>query len=220
MKNNGAVKLETVTPDAEKVILRIARVSSDQTNESTGLINYLIKNGHWSPFEHASMTLEINTSRAISQQIVRHRSFTFQEFSQRYAKLDFGPDIDGAIVYPARIKQGESNRQGSIETMDIALAVWWKELQKATMRATFYAYEQALEKGIAPELARMVLPLSSRTKLYMTGTLRSWIHYLGDGPGGRTNPHTQQEHRELALMGKEIFCENFPIIAKALEWTT
>ena len=206
-----SVKFINATPDAENNILFIARVSSNQENKSTGLITYLIRNGHWSPFEHASMTLEIVTSRAIAQQILRHRSFTFQEFSQRYAQArDF-------IHYEARVK-GDSNRQGSLETDDAELKEWWVTEQNIQNNSAFDLYEAALRRGIAPEVARFVLPLSTCTKLYMTGTLRSWIHYLGDGPGGRTNPHTQKEHREIAELGKLIFSEQFPIISEALGW--
>lgn len=205
------VSLISVTPNAEKVILYIARVSSDQENESTGLLNYLIENGHWSPFEHASMTLEIQTSRAIATQIIRHRSFTYQEFSQRYAHAT------SYFTSEARVK-GDTNRQGSVWTDDNELIDWWITRQHLQNTAAFNLYEQALERGIAPEVARFILPLATMTKLYMTGTLRSWIHYLGDGPGGRTNPHTQKEHRELALEGQKIFVQQFPIISEALGW--
>lgn len=208
---SGAVDLVAATQDAEKLILYIARVSSNQDNEDTKLIKFLIRNGHWSPFEHAYMTLEIVTSRAIAQQILRHRSFTYQEFSQRYAQAtDY-------IVYECRVK-GDTNRQGSLETDDPELINWWQDKQLIYGSAAFDTYNEAIEKGIAPEVARFILPLSTQTKLYMTGSLRSWIHYLGDGPGGRTNPHTQKEHRDLALQGQRIFCEQFPIIAEALEW--
>lgn len=207
----GTVTHIASTSDAEKLILYIARVSSNQENEDTKLINYLIKNGHWSPFEHAHMTLEIETTRAIAQQILRHRSFTFQEFSQRYATAsDYEPSI-------ARIK-GATNRQSSLETDDGEIKEWWRETQRCSCGIAFDFYKQALDKGIAPEVARFILPLNTSTKLYMTGSLRSWIHYLGDGPGGRTNQHTQKEHRDLALKGQQIFIAKFPIIAKALEW--
>jgi thymidylate synthase (FAD) len=208
----SSVKLISFTPDSEKTILYIARVSSkDQNSTNVGLINFLIRNGHWSPFEHAMMTLEIITSRAISQQITRHRSFTFQEFSQRYATA-----VDW-IMYPVRIK-GDTNRQGSLETDDKELQKWWNDIQRNCNTLAFNYYEEALNKGVAPEVARFILPMSTITKLYMTGTLRSWIHYLGEGPGGRTNLHTQKEHCDLALEGKAIFSTQFPIIAKALGW--
>jgi thymidylate synthase (FAD) len=208
----SAVSLTSVTPDAEKTILFIARVSSNQENESTGLINYLIRNGHWSPFEHASMTLEIRTSRAIATQILRHRSFTFQEFSQRYA------EVQNYIVYAGRAK-GSTNRQGSVDDLDEKNQEWWIKKQQQVAQFAFDAYKEALDRNIAPECARFVLPLSTETKLYMTGTLRSWIHYLGEGPGGRNNPHTQFEHKELAQEARSIFVEQFPIISKALGWT-
>lgn len=207
------VSLISVTPEAEKTILYVARVSSKQQDSTNvGLIYFLIRNGHWSPFEHAMMTLEFLTSRAISQQIVRHRSFTFQEFSQRYSSADEW------IKYDVRVK-GATNRQGSLETDDETLKEWWDAAQTASNNSAFAYYSEALARGIAPEVARFVLPMSTKTKLYMSGTLRSWIHYLGDGPGGRTNSHTQKEHRDLALEGKEIFCTQFPIISTALGWT-
>lgn len=206
------VKLIVVTPYAEQLILKIARVSSNQENTDPGLLGYLIRNGHWSPFEHAHMTLEITTSRAIGTQILRHRSFTFQEFSQRYAAAT-------GILYHHGVRvKGATNRQGSIKSDDKELEAMWYKMQMRVFNESMEAYELAIEEGIAPEMARFLLPLATQTTLYMTGTLRSWIHYLGDGPGGRTNEHTQLEHRQLALEGKEIFCEQFPIIAKALDW--
>lgn len=206
-----SVALISTTPDAEKIILYIARVSSNQENEDTGLLKYLIRNGHWSPFEHASMTLEIQTSRAIGTQILRHRSFTFQEFSQRYAQAT------DWIMYPVRVK-GDTNRQGSLETDDKELSEWWDGIQRSQNSLAFSYYVEALERGIAPEVARFILPLATRTTLYMTGTLRSWIHYLGDGPGGRTNPHTQKEHRDLAVQAQQIFIDLYPTISEALGW--
>lgn len=207
-----SVQLVNVTPNAEHAILYIARVSSkDQNSKNVGLIDFLIRNGHWSPFEHASMTLEIVTSRAISQQITRHRSFTFQEFSQRYS------EVTEWVSYEARAK-GDTNRQGSVDTLDEETKEWWRQAQKDVADFVFAKYSTALAKRIAPECARFVLPISTQTKLYMTGTLRSWIHYLGSGPGGRTNPHTQKEHRDLALAGQNIFCGEFPIISQALGW--
>jgi thymidylate synthase (FAD) len=215
------VKLINVTPDAEKTILYIARVSSDQTNDDRGLLKYLIRNGHWSPFMHAFMTLEVKTSRAIGMQIIRHWTLTcteqddvpgVQEFSQRYAAA-----VEW-IEYPARAK-GATNRQSSIDSLLPYERDWWAEAQKEVADLAFEKYQKALEMGIAPECARMLLPMSTQTVIYLSGSLRSWIHYLGDGPGGRTNEHTQLEHRELAEEGKAIFCKQFPVISAALEWS-
>lgn len=213
MPTISPVQLISVTPRAEKSILYIARVSSDQENEDTGLIKYLIRNGHWSPFEHASMTLEITTSRAIATQILRHRSFTFQEFSQRYASPT------KTIKYEAR-RQADKNRQSSVDDLPEIVKQNFREAQEMIEKICFDVYERAIGMGIAKEQARFILPLSTQTEIYMTGTLRSWIHYLGDGPGGRTNEHTQQEHRDLALEAQDIFCDEFPIIAEALGWRT
>jgi thymidylate synthase (FAD) len=200
-----SVKLISVTPDAEKTILYVARVSSDQSNDSPGLLRYLIRNKHWSPFEMAHMTLEIITSRAISQQIIRHRSFSFQEFSQRYSP------VENFMVYEGR-KQAEENRQSSINNLDEELQAWWNYAQEDVIDLAKEVYREALEKGIAKECARFILPLSSETKIYMSGSLRSWIHYFEL----RCDEHTQQEHREIALEAREIFKEQFPIISEAL----
>lgn len=203
------VDLISVTPNAEQTILYCARVSSDQTKTSTELLGYLIRNKHWSPFELVHMTVEIVTSRAISQQILRHRSFSFQEFSQRYATIDEAQFFIGN----ARVK-GSSNRQGSLETEDFELQQWWEDKQRDSAKFAFNAYQDALNNGIAPEVARFVLPLSTLTKLYMCGSLRSWIHYLEL----RYDEHTQLEHREIANWIKDIFIAQFPIIADAM-WT-
>ncbi len=213
MPEISPVQYVSATPNAERTILYIARVSSDQENEDTRLINYLIRNGHWSPFEHASMTLEITTSRAIAVQILRHRSFTFQEFSQRYASPT------GTVKYEAR-RQSVKNRQSSTDDLPEIVKKNFREAQLMVEQTCFAAYNRAIEMGVSKEQARFLLPLATQTEIYMTGTLRSWIHYLGDGPGGRTNEHTQQEHRDLALEAQDIFCDRFPIIAEALGWRT
>lgn len=202
-----AVHLVSVTPDAEKTILYCARVSSDQENTDTGLLRYLIRNKHWSPFELAHMVLEIRTSRAIAQQILRHRSFSFQEFSQRYA------EVTNYVVYLGRT-QAEKNRQSSVDDLDQETQEWWITQQQLVADITFTAYKQALDRGIAKECARFVLPLSTETKLYMSGSVRSWIHYLEQ----RCDEHTQLEHRELAQAACGIFVEQFPTIAEALGW--
>lgn len=201
-----SIQLISVTPNAEKIILYCARVSSDQSKTSTGLLDYLIRNKHWSPFEMAHMVIEIVTSRAISQQIIRHRSFSFQEFSQRYAKAN------NAISYDARMK-GSTNRQSSLDTAQLADQEWWYEEQENIAKAAFKSYNDALDLGIAPECARMVLPLSTQTQLYMAGSLRSWIHYFDL----RCDEHTQLEHKEIANDIRVIFDGQFPIIAEALK---
>jgi len=196
------------TPRAEEMILYIARVSSNQDNSNPGLLRYLIRNKHWSPFEMASMCIEINTSRAIAQQILRHRSFSFQEFSQRYATVSSTP-----LLHEARMK-GATNRQSSLPASDENVAKWWTYTQREVFDLASRKYLEAVDRGIANEVARFILPLSTPTKLYMAGTLRSWIHYLDQ----RTDEHTQLEHREIALGIADIFIDQFPILAEALEW--
>ena len=200
------VKLISLTPDAEKIILYIARVSSDQSNESVGLLKYLIRNKHWSPFEMANMVLEINTTRAISQQIIRHRSFSYQEFSQRYAIVGEWQYTEGTRV------KGDTNRQGSVLTEDEELNEWWERIQRISNTDSFEFYQEALDRGIAPEVARQILPVAAKTKMYMNGTIRSWIHYFDL----RCDEHTQLEHRLIALEAKEIFKNNLPIVSEAL----
>ena len=205
-------RLVAATPNAEELILYIARVSSDQDKWSTGLIRYLIENGHWSPFEMAHATWEIQTSRTIGRQILRHRSFSFQEFSQRYAEHPATTE-----KYQAR-RAGSSNRQGSIDDLPYDSQAWFQQAQDDVERFTQEQYRRAVSQGIATESARFLLPETASTKLYMAGSLRSWIHYLGDGPGGRTNPHTQREHYDIAMSIRATFCVHFPIIADALGW--
>ena len=205
------VKIVSVTAPAgvdgvmssEDLIVYCARVSSpsNQLNLDTAprLLAYLIKNRHWSPFEMATMTVEIVTSRAIAAQILRHKSFSFQEFSQRYA--------ESACVYEkqeARLK-GSSNRQGSVAA-DEGTSHWWSsELARVQAEATAL-YKSALENNLAPEVARMVLPLGVQTRLYMKGAVRSWIHYLQ----ARCDSHAQKEHRDVAFAIKAIFAKHFP----------
>ena len=204
-----AVKLISITPDAEKLIAYCARVSSkNQENPNIEkLLTYCYEHGHWSVFETAYITMEINTSRAISAQILRHRSFTFQEFSQRYAEV---PEF---ISYDAR-RQDKKNRQASIDDMNIEDKHWFSVAQDRVQTLTASLYLDALDKGIAKEQARFLLPMSSKTKIYMTGNIRSWIHYLEL----RTGIETQKEHRDIAREIKKIFKEELPIISGALEW--
>jgi thymidylate synthase (FAD) len=205
------VKLVAITPDAEKSIVYMARVSNpaNQANTETSakLIRYLIKHKHWSPFEMASMAVEINTSRAIAAQILRHRSFSFQEFSQRYSSVeDLKP-----LELPMLRRQDVKNKQASHDDLDPELV---KDLQ--TKIALHYDIAQSLYlsllgAGVAKECAREVLPLGTPTRLYMAGTIRSWIHYLEV----RSGVETQLEHRLVANGIKEIFRENLPSIFEA-----
>jgi thymidylate synthase (FAD) len=203
------VSLKWITPNAEKEILYIARVSSPkQDSEQTGLIRYLIAHRHWSPFEMANMCLEIETSRAISAQILRHRSFSFQEFSQRYAEVT---KFEGAEPR----KQDTKNRQSSTDGLEHDDLIWWLTKESEVYTLINNTYQEALKRGIAKETARFILPMSSSTKLYMNGTIRSWIHYFTE----RISPEAQLEHRELAKAGQAIFRKELPIISEALGWT-
>ena len=210
------VKLVTVTPDAEKTMGYVARVSNPANQENpnvAGLLKYCAKHQHWSVFEQAFMTLEISTTRAIAQQILRHRSFTYQEFSQRYADSTLlGFD---KIPLPALRRQDTKNRQNSIDDLD-PFEVQNLELQMQTLFDSSMAlYEQMLKRGVAKECARNVLPLCVPTKMYMSGSVRSWIHYISL----RSANGTQKEHMDVANACKDIFIEQFPIVAAALEWT-
>lgn len=199
-------RLIWATPDAEKHIMYMARVSSDnQDSSDTRLLKYLINHQHWSPFEMASMCVEIVTTRAISAQIIRHRSFNFQERSQRYAET-----AELEITTPRR--QDLKNRQNSISDLSDDTILWWDNMEYQLHQYAMSAYRQALDKGIAKECARMLLPMSSQTKLYMSGTLRSWMHYLKL----RCHESTQLEHRVLAEEIRAIFKEQHPIIGELL----
>jgi thymidylate synthase (FAD) len=197
------IELKWITPNAEHTILEIARVSSDNPKSTnTSLINYLIKHQHWSPFEMTCMCVSIKTSRAISRQILRHRSFTFQELSQRYKKIE--------NPWEAR-SEHYKNRQSSVEINDTNLQQEFEELQKQVWNA----YETAIEKGIAKEQARSLLPEGlTETHLYMCGSIRSWIHYIEL----RTKEDTQKEHRKIAEDIKQIFIQELPITSNALGW--
>ena len=199
------VEIISITPNAEQQILYMARVSSDQSNDSVGLIKYLIRNKHWSPFELAHATFEINTSRTIAHQILRHRSFSFQEFSQRYASPN------ETVKYNAR-NQAESNRQSSAENVDAETQRWWRAAQDDIENIAFGYYEAALARGIARECARFILPEATETKMYMAGSIRSWIHYFEL----RCDEHTQLEHRRLALAMRALLAEHLPTIKEAL----
>lgn len=203
------VRLISVTPDAEATMAYIARVSSpNQENpEYAKLLKYCIDHQHWSVYEHAHMTVEITTSRMISAQILRHRSFTFSEFSQRYSEV-----VDYVRVKARR--QSEKNRQSSVDDLPEDIQDWWQQRQLEHWAECELLYSEAMTLGIAKECARSILPMNSKTRLYMTGSVRSWIHYLEL----RTQPDTQQEHREIAKGIKEIFMYEFPAVAEALGW--
>jgi thymidylate synthase (FAD) len=211
--SENPVELLSCTPGAEEVITYCARVSNPNNqlkfDNSSKLISYLIKNQHWSPFEMAHMTIQIKTSRGISPQILRHRSFTFQEFSQRYAAVD----ASGLIVYAAR-RQDDKNRQNSIDDLSDAIKAEWELRQQENWKRSFEHYTWAIDNGIAKECARFILPLGTATTMYMSGSVRSWIHYIEL----RSANGTQQEHKELAIECKRIFKEQLPDVAAALGW--
>jgi len=211
--SKNIVELLSVTPGAEEVITYCARVSNPNNqlkfNNSAKLIKYLIANKHWSPFEMAHMTLQVKTSRGISPQILRHRSFTFQEFSQRYAAVD----ASGLIIYAAR-RQDDKNRQNSIDDLSDDVKREWEERQLSNWKNAFEHYMWALDNGIAKECARFVLPLGCATTLYMSGSIRSWIHYIEL----RASHGTQKEHMDIAVECREIFKKELPGVAEALGW--
>ena len=207
------VNLISVTPDAEKHIAYVARVSNpkNQDNENfAGLLKYCIKHGHWSIFEQAFMTLEIETTRGIAAQILRHRSFTYQEFSQRYADSN----LLGEIELPELRRQDTKNRQNSIDDLDPEVVEKLNKQMNTLFSSALSLYNQMLEKGIAKECARFVLPLATPTRIYMSGSARSWIHYINL----RSGHGTQKEHMDIANECKSIFVEQFPSVAEAMEW--
>jgi len=200
---------------AQEVISYVARVSNpnNQLNfdTSAGLLKYCIKHEHWSIFEQAYMTLEIETTRGLAAQVLRHRSFTFQEFSQRYASTNLLTD---SIELPELRRQDDKNRQNSIDDLDPEM-VDKLERQMVTLFSSAHSlYNQMLDAGVAKECARFVLPLATPTRMYMTGSIRSWIHYIEL----RSANGTQKEHMDIALSCKKILKEQFPVIAEALDW--
>ncbi len=203
-------KLISVTPEAENVIGYCARVSNPKNQDNpdvSKLLGYCIKHGHWSIFEMANMVVEIETTRGIAAQILRHRSFSFQEFSQRYAKAQGFEDVK-----PRR--QDTKNRQNSIDDVEDGIIDWFNGAVKEVEELSNYYYETALSLGIAKESARFLLPLNTKTRMYMNGTVRSWIHYIQL----RTDPSTQREHRDIAESIKSLFIDNFPNTSEALNW--
>jgi len=213
------VQLIESTPNAEDHIVHVARVSSgraDKKAKPEGLINYLIKNNHWSPFEHAYMTLEIETSKAIGIQLIRHRSFTFQEFSQRYQDVN---KLDDMFEDISIRRQCDNNRQSSTEEFDplikhgdISISAS-QDIQHA-LRVAETTYNNLINAGVAREQARMVLPLATKTKIYMTGSIRSWVHFLQL----RDDEHAQLEIQLIARDAKSIFVNEFPMISNALNY--
>jgi len=209
-----SVKLISVTPDAEQTMAYVARVSNPANQDSenyAGLLRYCIKHNHWSVFEQAFMTLEIETTRGIAAQILRHRSFTYQEFSQRYADTSL---ISEYIPVPELRRQDTKNRQNSIDDIP--------EYERLTLQGkiqdhfahSMRLYKELLDHGVAKECARFVLPLATPTRIYMSGSCRSWIHYIQL----REKNGTQKEHMDIALESKKVFSEQFPTVAEALEW--
>ena len=208
------VTLIQATPKSEENMAYIARVSnpSNQDNQDySGLLKYCIKHQHWSVFEQAFMTLEIETTRAIAAQILRHRSFTFQEFSQRYADAKLLETIE----LPELRRQDNKNRQNSIDDLDPVVIEKLEKQMNTLFSSAFSLYNQMLDSGVAKECARMVLPLCTPTRIYMTGSCRSWIHYINL----RSAHGTQKEHMEIAEACRKVFVEQFPSVSESLEWS-
>ena len=209
-----SVKLLTVTPKAEELMGYVARVSNpnNQNNPKVaGLLGYCIKHGHWSVFEQAHMTLEINTTRGLAAQILRHRSFTYQEFSQRYADSSM---LGDHIPVPELRRQDDKNRQNSIDDLDRFMVQDFELEMQKHFADGMTLYKKMLDAGVAKECARFVLPLATPTRLYMTGSVRSWIHYINL----RSAHGTQKEHMAVAEGVRSIFKEQFPTVAEALDW--
>lgn len=202
--------LVSITPDAAELIAYCARVSNpanqNNTQTSSRLLKYLIKHRHWSPFEMANMVVEIKTSRAIAAQILRHRSFSFQEFSQRYAEVESIPSP------PYLRRQDTKNRQNSIDDLDVRTKLYWQNEIDELYQKSQDVYQRMLKQGIAKECAREVLPIGSDTTLYMNGTIRSWLHYIDL----RAAPETQLEHRRIAEGCKMLINDNMPDVYEAM----
>lgn len=211
MTKHDNVRLISITPKAEELIAYCARVSNPDNQENpeiSKLLRHCIRHGHWSIFEQANMVLEITTSRGIAPQILRHRSFSFQEFSQRYAAST------SYLSYDAR-RQDTKNRQSSVDDFDSQTKDWFVSAQQEIWDLAYRRYEEALSKGIAKESARFLLPLNTQTRLYMNGTIRSWLHYIEL----RTGNGTQLEHARIAEACKAVFIEQMPVISAAMGWT-
>ena len=204
-------KLIWITPDAESLVGKIARVSNpnnEDNPEVSKLLKYLIKHKHWSPFEMASMCVEIHTTRAISAQVLRHRSFSFQEFSQRYAI----PTDTFATVFPELRRQDKKNRQNSTNDLPSETVEYYESKIEEHFRQGVALYESLLHSDVAKECARSVLPINTVTRLYMSGTIRSWLHYCDL----RTDNGTQVEHKMIAGSIKDILADELPTIARAM----
>ena len=210
-----SVRLISVTPDAEKTMGYVARVSNPSNQENpkvAGLLKYCVNHQHWSVFEQAFMTLEIETTRGLAAQILRHRSFTYQEFSQRYADSSL---LGDTIPLPELRRQDTKNRQNSTDDMEPWLVKWYKWRMERHFQAGMNLYQKMLKDGVAKESARFVLPLATPTRLYMTGSVRSWVHYIEL----RSGHGTQKEHMDIANACKDVFRAQFPIVSEALGWT-
>ena len=208
------VKLISVTPDAEQTMAYVARVSNPNNQENPNyakLLGYCIKHNHWSVFEQSFMTLEIETTRGLAAQILRHRSFTYQEFSQRYADSSL---LAETIPLPELRRQDTKNRQNSIDDIDPFVRQEFQIKMQKHFKEGMKLYQEMLDASIAKECARFVLPLATPTRLYMSGSCRSWIHYITL----RSANGTQKEHMDIAEECKKIFIEQFPTCAEALEW--
>jgi thymidylate synthase (FAD) len=209
-----SVKLVSVTPDAEQTMAYVARVSNPNNQENPNyakLLGYCIKHNHWSVFEQSFMTLEIETTRGLAAQILRHRSFTYQEFSQRYADSSL---LAETIPVPELRRQDTKNRQNSIDDLDPEFVELTNKQIQTYFAQGMSLYQHLLDNGVAKECARFVLPLATPTRIYMSGSCRSWIHYIQL----REKNGTQKEHMEIAEECKKIFSEQFPTVAEALEW--
>ena len=209
-----SVKLVSVTPDAEQTMAYVARVSNPNNQENPNyakLLGYCIKHNHWSVFEQSFMTLEIETTRGLAAQILRHRSFTYQEFSQRYADSSL---LSETIPLPELRRQDTKNRQNSIDDIDPFVKQEFEIKMRKHFDEAMVLYQSMLDMGIAKECSRFVLPLATPTRLYMSGSCRSWIHYIQL----RSANGTQKEHMDIAEACKKIFAEQFPTVAEALEW--
>ena len=208
------VRLISITPDAEKTMAYVARVSnpSNQDNQNyAGLLRYCIQHNHWSVFEQAHMSLEIETNRGIAAQILRHRSFTFQEFSQRYADTNL---LASEIPLPELRRQDTKNRQNSTDDLEEEKIFAMNKMIRDLFKDSQDTYNFLLEQGVAKECARFVLPLATPTRIYMTGSVRSWVHYINL----RSSNGTQKEHMNIAEECKNIFVEQFPAVSESLEW--
>ena len=208
------VKLVSVTPEAEKMMGYVARVSNPKNQDNpnvSGLLGYCIKHGHWSVFEQAYMTLEISTTRGLAAQILRHRSFTYQEFSQRYADSSM---LAKEVPLPELRRQDTKNRQNSIDDVDQFVKQDFELKMQRHFVDGMKLYKEMLDAGIAKECARFVLPLATPTRIYMTGSVRSWVHYIDL----RSAHGTQKEHMAVAEGVRSIFKEQFPTVAEALDW--